>query len=316
MPFSQRLKLAEAEGLVLPDAPVAVWGAAPDSDLSSLNEPVVISRDARVAARFLDALPAAGKPYDASVVILPREKQRARDWLASAAASTRGALIIDGQKTDGVEAHYKAMRNAGTIAGSITKAHGRLFWLNQAPDLAHWQTAEQDVEGFTTLPGIFSADKVDHGSRLLAGALPAKLGTSIVDLGAGWGWLSAQVAQEGREIHMVEADGWALECAQKNVPGATAHWADVLTWQTPMLFDTCIMNPPFHQGRKGAPDLGQAFIAKAAQVLKPNGQLFMVANRHLPYEAALKTSFSHVSELPGDGRYKLFQAHKPTRRRT
>ena len=41
----------------------------------------------------------------------------------------------------------------------------------------------------------------------------------------------------------------------------------------------------------------------------------MVANRHLPYEAELKTRFAHVEEIGGDARFKLFHAARPLRKR-
>jgi len=76
-----------------------------------------------------------------------------------------------------------------------------------------------------------------------------------------------------------------------------------------------IMNPPFHTTRAADPALGQAFVAAAAGMLGPQGQLWMVANRHLPYEATLGSFFSRVSETGGDHRFKLFHAARPLRKR-
>ena len=41
------------------------------------------------------------------------------------------------------------------------------------------------------------------------------------------------------------------------------------------------------QSRADRPDVGRRFIAVAAESLKPGGRLYLVANRHLPYEACL-----------------------------
>ena len=73
------------------------------------------------------------------------------------------------------------------------------------------------------------------------------------------------------------------------------------------------MNPPFHQGRAAEPQIGQAFVSAAARILSPSGGLWMVANRHLPYEAELKTRFVQVTEIGGDARFKLFHAARPIR---
>lgn len=319
MPFSTRLSLALDAGLALPDGPVPVFGATPDTDLSALPRPLVVSRDARVHARLCDAVETVDARHGAAVVIVPREKERARDFLARAAAITDGPLVVDGQKTDGIEPLLRALKARGQVQGPISKAHGKLFWMPAAPDLGEWRAQALEVEGMRSWPGVFSAGRVDPGSRLLAEALPVKLGAHLADLGAGWGWLSAQVLKNTgvQSLHLVETDGIALDCARINAddPRAVFHWADVTRWHAPRLFDTVVMNPPFHDGRKGAPDLGRAFIAKAAEILAPGGQLVMVANRHLPYEAELSALFATAEEFGGDNRFKLLRAARPTRRR-
>ena len=75
------------------------------------------------------------------------------------------------------------------------------------------------------------------------------------------------------------------------------------------------MNPPFHTGRAAEPALGQAFIANAARLLKPAGQLWLVANRHLPYETPLNEAFASLTEVAGDNRFKILHAARPRRSR-
>ena len=77
--------------------------------------------------------------------------------------------------------------------------------------------------------------------------------------------------------------------------------------------NTVVMNPPFHSGRTANPALGKAFIAAAARMLAPSGQLWMVANRHLPYEATLEDLFGKVEEITGDNRFKILRAERPSR---
>jgi 16S rRNA (guanine1207-N2)-methyltransferase len=75
------------------------------------------------------------------------------------------------------------------------------------------------------------------------------------------------------------------------------------------------MNPPFHAGRAADPGLGRAMIEAAARALSPQGQLWLVANRHLPYEAALAELFRQVEEIGGDGGFKLLRAGLPLKAR-
>ena len=71
-----------------------------------------------------------------------------------------------------------------------------------------------------------------------------------------------------------------------------------------------VSNPPFHDGGAEDTRLGQAFIRKAAGLLKKGGVLWIVANRHLPYEAELKDAFKRVDMIADSGGYKVFEAVK------
>ncbi|WP_299735021.1 class I SAM-dependent methyltransferase [uncultured Roseobacter sp.] len=260
--------------------------------------------------------------YAAALIALPRAKAEARAMIAEAMQCVDGPVVVDGQKTDGVDSILRDMRKRCAVEGPISKAHGKLFWVNAADPtaFADWAAGPALTDGgFWTAPGVFSADAVDPASALLVEALPEKPGKRIADLGAGWGYLSAHLlARPGvEEVHLVEAGHMALECARHNVTDARAqfHWADATSWRPDERLDAVVMNPPFHTSRAADPGLGQAFMQSAARVLHAQGQLWMVANRHLPYEATLQTLFAKVTEIGADRRFKLFHASRPLRKR-
>lgn len=261
---------------------------------------------------------AAGRVGDgagrvATLVVLPRSKTLARQ-MVNDAISAGGLVIVDGQKTDGVESIYKDLRKHTDIAGVITKGHGRLFWFAASAPI-DWPTDVVSPEGFKTVPGVFSEAKIDAGSALLRPHVTALKGR-VADLGAGWGYLSRAILQSDAvtAVDMVEADKAALDCAAVNVPDsrAQAHWADALTFAGGP-YDAVVSNPPFHTARDGDPDLGRGFIATASRLLTPRGVFLMVANRHLPYESTLEAKFGRVEELDGSGGFKMFRATKPKR---
>ena len=131
--------------------------------------------------------------------------------------------------------------------------------------------------------------------------MPATLAGRGADLGAGWGYLSAEVLARCPKVtalDLYEAESRALALARHNLAGSAAkldfRWHDV-TAGIDGQYDFIVSNPPFHTpAREDRPDIGQRFIAVAAQALRPGGQLFMVANRHLPYEQILNDSFGQV----------------------
>jgi 16S rRNA (guanine1207-N2)-methyltransferase len=263
---------------------------------------------------------AAEQDYSAVFVSLPRAKAEARAMIARAMCLTDGPVVIDGQKTDGVDSLLKDMRKRVAITAPISKAHGKLF-VCAAPDpsaFEDWRAGPAKTPGgFWTAPGVFSADGIDPASALLAEALPEKLGRQVGDFGAGWGFLSAHVLTRSdvEAAHLIEADHMALECARRNVgdPRAQFHWADATAWQPPVKLDCIVMNPPFHTTRAADPALGQAFVRAAAVALAPQGHLWMVANRHLPYETVLQQTFTNIFEVGGNARFKLFHATRPKR---
>ncbi|WP_306115917.1 MULTISPECIES: class I SAM-dependent methyltransferase [unclassified Roseovarius] len=258
--------------------------------------------------------------YSASVVFLPRAKRLARGLIARTMDVTDGPVIVDGAKTDGVESILKDCRKRTEVSPPLSKAHGKLFSLTPPGEFDDWAIgAPQQIDGgFVTQPGVFSADAIDPGSRLLADTLPAKLGAHVADLGGGWGYLSTRILEREAVAHLdlVEADHAALECARQNVsdPRLRLHWDDATRWRPDELLDCVVTNPPFHTDRSADPGLGQAFIAAAAAMLKPSGQLWLVANRHLPYEPNVSRLFATVTEAAGDNRFKILHAQRPSRK--
>lgn len=325
--IGDRLPLALQAVSLDGDGPVAVLHPAADADLSALDPARVqiVSPLAPVctafAARGFAVSPEFPKDvrFAASVVCLTRARSEAQALIAAAMAQTDGPVIVDGQKTDGADSMLKALRTRAEVSAPISKAHGKVYWLAGGADFSDWAAGpELHPGGFWTAPGVFSADGVDPASQLLVQALPETMSGHVVDLGAGWGFLSAHIlTRDVKSVHLVEAHDMALQCARHNVtdPRAQFHWADATTWKPAELVDTVVMNPPFHTWRTADPSLGRAFIAAAARMLKPHGTLWMVANRHLPYEEALAGAFTKVVDLNGDARFKLVRAERPKRKR-
>ena len=323
-----RLQVALSdEGLTLPEeGRIAVFRPPVEADLNGLRpDRCDILHDFKPfhdawAGRGYDAYQRPEGRYAATIVCIPRAKVEARALIAEACALTDGPVLIDGQKTDGIDSILREMKGRVSIRGPVSKAHGKLFWITEPASefFADWARGPARTDGgFWTAPGVFSADGVDLASAMLVEALPEKLGGQVADLGAGWGFLSAHVLtrKDVEQLHLVEAGHMALECARRNVGDdrAVFHWEDAVHWAPDHRMDSIVMNPPFHVGRASEPQIGQAFVAAAARLLSRQGQLWMVANRHLPYETELKKRFAEVKEIGGDARFKLFHAARPAR---
>ena len=320
----------EAGEFSLPDGPCLVMRARGDGDFAALGRVHCVQGFAPdhdlLAARGLSVTPdlPEGESFATALVQIVKAKAGTLGSIAEALGALRpgGVLMVDGQKEEGIEAILKALKSVFEIGGTFSKAHGKLVWLTR-PDVLpeaviDWMPEPVETEeGYVTVPGGFSADGPDRGSELLVALVPELTGR-VADLGAGWGYVAGEVLAEQSGIEtldLIEADHAMLQAAAANIddPRARFHWADVTRFQSEASYDAILANPPFHTGRRADPSLGRAFIAAAARMLSPRGRFFMVANRHLPYEDALKTAFGTgrlLGELEG---YKIYEAAKPKR---
>ncbi len=326
-----RLPLAlDGGGLTLPEeGRIAVLAPREGADLSALPMPRV-----QVITGFrpdFDHFKTLG--YDCAVtpegdfaavlVCMTRAKAEARALVAQAVTLTDGPVVLDGQKDDGIDSMLKECRKRATVTGPVNKAHGKLFWFSAHDDgcaFADWAGRPGEVAGgYVTAPGVFSADGIDPASAMLVEALQgAKLKGRVADLGAGWGYLSAELLKAHEAVsalELVEADHAALDCARRNVRDARAGfaWADARGWRPAEPLDAVVMNPPFHTARSADPELGRAFIRAAAGAVKPSGRLFLVANRHLGYETTMTELFRNVREIAGNGSFKVLTGEGPRR---
>lgn len=167
--------------------------------------------------------------------------------------------------------------------------------------------------GLWTQPGVFSWDRPDAGTGQLLVSLPPLAGRGA-DLGCGLGTLARAVLTSSAvtRLDLVDIDRRAIAAARRNVedPRAGFHWADVRAAPQLASLDFVVMNPPFHDGGREDRALGQAFIRRAHQMLRPGGVLWLVANRHLPYEGVLDGLFARVTGRGEDGGFKVYEARR------
>lgn len=278
---------------------------------------------------------ATRKPEQGYALVLllpPRQREEARALFARALSlvAPGGLVVASMPNSEGAKSGESDMKQLSGLAGSTTKYHSRVFWTQPSGEkrdealLAAWSLldAPRPILGgrFTSRPGVFAWNRIDIASALLAEHLPTDLAGHGADLGAGYGYLSAEVLARCPRVvalDLYEAEARALDLARTNLAGASArleyHWHDVTAGVSPR-YDFIVTNPPFHtQGSAGRPDIGQRFIAVAAEALKPGGRLWLVANRHLPYEKTLDARFGQVRVVAERQGFKVIEAVKARR---
>lgn len=287
---------------------------------------------------FADALEQAGltltepsaQTYPLVLALPPRQREEARALLAHALArvSSGGVLIAAMANTQGARSGEADLTRMAGPVYSLSKHKCRGFWVQPSATTvdaalrvswARLDAPRPIADGrFISRPGLFAWDRIDPASALLAAQLPGDLHGRGADLGAGFGYLASEMLARNPAVtamDLYEAEARALDLARINLAdqaGRVAlefYWHDVTTGINPG-YDFIVSNPPFHIDRGDQPGLGRAFIAAAARALRPGGRLFMVANRHLPYEAALGTDFGAVRTVVQSRGFKVIEAVK------
>lgn len=240
--------------------------------------------------------------------------------LALRALQPGGALTALAPKEKGGSRLRKELEAFGCKVEEEGRQHQRICHTRrpQAPEgleaaIAAGGPQRMGDNGLWTQPGVFSWDRDDAGSQLLISALPALSGHGA-DLGCGIGVLARAVLASPKVacLELVDLDRRAIEAARRNVEDARAvfHWTDARSGPDLAGLDFVVMNPPFHDSGQEDKALGQAFIRRAHQMLRKGGALWLVANRHLPYEAVLGEQFGRVTPK-GEGRgFKIYEARK------
>lgn len=236
-------------------------------------------------------------------------------WLVVAQHNDLGAKRLDA-----------LLKQLGGTAQSVSKYHCRAVAVQKAGKedaglLTAWrrQGESQIVEDTPLLaaPGMFSWRKVDAGSRLLIDSLPKSLAGKGADIAAGWGYLSWAIFETRSNvthITLYEAEKRALDLAEKNLKSYGAKtrflWADATRKleEAGQGYDWAVMNPPAHDLLHSSPESSAAIFARALEALKPGAKLYLVANRHLPYERTLEELSSAVAVIRETAEYKVIEA--------
>lgn len=169
--------------------------------------------------------------------------------------------------------------------------------------------------------GIFCADRLDVGTRFFLQSIPTNTdGARVVDLGCGNGVVgtAVQVADPDAEVVFTDESYQAVASAratyEANVrPGRrTAEFlvGDGVAMLPPSSVDLILNNPPFHSHQATTDATALRMFAQSRKVLRPGGELWVVANRHMGYHTHLKRLFGNCEVAASEPRFVVLRAVK------
>ncbi len=215
----------------------------------------------------------------------------------------------------------------GTTTTSLARKKARLIFASVDPELTpqpspHPMSYVTDT-GIATVnhAGIFSQTKLDIGTRFLLEQLPTlslDRPGRIVDLACGNGILGVAAAIRFPSAELVFTDEsaaaiasaratWQANLAERE-PEPTFLHTDVLDGVDDHAADLVLLNPPFHEQHAVSEAGTTRMFAEAKRALRTDGQLVVVANRHLGYHQRLRRMFSSSHTVAGNKKFVILQA--------
>ncbi|ECC9552894.1 23S rRNA (guanine-N-2-) -methyl transferase rlmG [Salmonella enterica] len=196
--------------------------------------------------------------------------------------------------------------------------------LANAPQTLSWKLEDT---GWTihNHANVFSRTGLDIGARFFMQHLPENLDGEIVDLGCGNGVIGLSLLAKNPQANVVFVDEspMAVDSSRLNVetnlPEAFERCEfminNALSGVEPFRFNAVFCNPPFHQKHALTDNIAWEMFHHARRCLKINGELYIVANRHLDYFHKLKKIFGNCATIATNNKFVILKAVKQGRRR-
>jgi len=215
----------------------------------------------------------------------------------------------------------------GPTKTSLAKKKARLVYPNplnikenESPinSVVEYKIEEYEITSYG-FAGVFSREKLDIGSRVLLKHLPETTEKQkLMDLGCGAGILGTIAAKQNPSLNVSFSDEsfLAIESAKMTFEKNTSQTAnyfitDVLEGVEDRDFDHILCNPPFHQQNVQTLSIANKMFRQSARKLKSNGELRVVANRHLKYRPMLNQYFKRVKIISDDPKFVVWLAKQP-----
>ncbi|MDD2722672.1 MAG: methyltransferase [Methylovulum sp.] len=213
----------------------------------------------------------------------------------------------------------------GATTTSLAKKKARLIFVQPNPNLIVpvnpypvYYTLENTDYRIANHANVFSRDSLDIGTRFFLQHLPKSTDAlDIIDLGCGNGLLGLIAAERNPQARLLFVDEsfMAIASAEENFRQALGDYriagfrvGDGLTAEETASADIILCNPPFHQQNTIGDQIAISLFKESRRVLRKNGELWVIGNRHLNYHITLKRWFDNVSAVASNTKFVILKA--------
>ncbi len=298
---------------------------ANDSALMSLDVGADIhvhADDFTIGAQQWAPAPSIPDNIDLLILPLPKSGDRLRfllNWLAGEIHAPVEIWLVGPAKggIKGALKHFDIHVDISELVDSARhcKLYRGMLQPGEKQTLKSWgEVIAVDELTAVSYPGVFSHGRLDEGSRLLLDALqqntlpkPGK----VVDVGCGAGVLSITLARQGWQVQAMDVSATAVASCkislERNGLQGQVSGGDLFSPVSGRV-DMIVTNPPFHDRRLRTTDITRRLIQEAPRHLKEGGEMWLVANRELPYVQWLDQAFRHVQVAAETNRFRVYRA--------
>lgn len=250
----------------------------------------------------------APKPYTPASVA----NQRIADGLA--ATRPGGRLYLAASKRTGLSRYERCLEELATDVQRVATRDGVALLEGTRPETVErrsFVTARSltpTVDGTTlslvTVPGLFSASRLDEGTRLLLETCSVEDGDRVLDACCGYGPIGVYAALTADcEVWLTDDDALAARCARASCRSsgiaAAVHVGDCTGGVADQSFDHVLCNPPTHAGR-GV--LSELFAGIRRVLPRDGGNLTIVHHRGLDLDG-------YLERFPGIRTRRIGESH-------
>jgi 16S rRNA (guanine1207-N2)-methyltransferase len=326
--------------VVLGDRTGELVAALPGSTLitdSFLAREAVRARSHVPESRLLTTQDAPPPRIDVLIVRVPKSLALLEDQLHRLAPRLHQESVVLGTGKV-VEIHTSTLKLFEQLVGptrtSLAERKARLIFSEPDPELTRPENpwpyryplpvdgALGPVSGREVVnhAGVFCADRLDIGTRLLLEHLPHRRGPAdVVDLGCGNGVLGLATALENPDARLTFVDEsfqalasaratCAAQLPPERVDAGGFRVGDALEGMASASADLVLNNPPFHSHRATGDEAAWRMFTGARRVLRPGGELWVVGNRHLGYHGKLRRVFGNCDTVAGSPKFVILRS--------
>ena len=273
----------------------------------------------------------SGSVADILLIYMPKSKEEARFLLAKLCPflSQTGEIFIIGENRGGINSAPKLLQDYANRAVKVDSA--RRCSLFRAPlskpvapfNIVHWYkeftvTVQNQSFIVMSLPGVFSHGKLDQATQLLLEQLMTKnhrFSGRLLDFGCGAGVIATFIKKNNpdTQVELVDINALALASSRETFKANQIDgkvYASNIYSDINGRFNHIISNPPFHAGLNTHYHSTEIFLEKSGNYLSNKGELTIVANSFLKYQAFIDKALPQCEILFANNKFKIYYAKR------